>query len=186
MFSMKLKDKYGVIDKTGKVILEPQYGMILDKDDCIDSCIGLPIFHEGLIPLEIGGHYGFIDEKGLLKIEPRFDDTEGFFESLAYASINKKYGYINKEGEWVIKPIYDYAENFSEGLAVVYQNKEGKYIDKKGDVVIEGPFKVAHSFRNGLAKVEMGEILNPGAMGGNIFKFGYIDKKGNLIWKPTR
>ena len=65
-----MASKYGFIDKSGKVVIEPQFD---DAD----------LFSEGLVLVEKDGKWGFIDKSGKVVIEPQFDDAEPFSEGLA-------------------------------------------------------------------------------------------------------
>ena len=83
--------KLGEIDKTGKVVINPQFDWAFD-------------FSEGLAAVEIDGKYGFIDKTGKIVINPQFDWAFNFSEGLAAVEIDGKYGYINKAGTVVIYP----------------------------------------------------------------------------------
>ena len=77
--------------------------------------------------------YGFIDEKGKIAIEPKYQLALDFTEGLAPVGFGEpvndfyaentycegKWGYIDKTGKWAIEPIYDDACCFSEGLASI-------------------------------------------------------------------
>ena len=67
---VKLNDKWGFIDKTGKVRIPIKY----ESKNCFD---------EGLASVAINGKWGFIDVKHNLVIAPEFDEVEDFNLSLA-------------------------------------------------------------------------------------------------------
>ena len=73
---------------------------------------------------------------------------------------------MDHNGSWIIKPQYERAWYFSEGLAPVFISSE----EAKNNIVMFGsklPLKV------------MGWLLDI-SQG----KYGYIDKKGNVVIKP--
>ncbi len=163
-----MDDKWGYIDKTGKMVIEPQF----DK---------VKAFSGGLATVEINGKWGYIDKTGRMVIEPQFDDTGSFSEGLAAAkkTYSGLYEYIDKTGKAVIEPQFEKAGSFSEGLAPVEKPHTGllrigyEYIDKTGKAVIEPQlFNLAESFFEGLAAVEIDG------------KWGYIDKTGKIVIKP--
>ena len=67
---MAKKYGYGYIDKSGKVVIEPQF----DEERA---------FSEGLAQVEKDGKWGFIDKSGKVVIEPQFDWVSDFSEGLA-------------------------------------------------------------------------------------------------------
>ena len=77
----------GFIDKTGRIIIEPQF------EDASD-------FSEGLAKISIHGKYGFIDKTGRIVIKPQFDKASDFREGLATVGIapdkysREKWGFI--------------------------------------------------------------------------------------------
>lgn len=168
----------GFINKTGKTVIdlnvlksraiqEPFIPAFINMDESTLDVDGLIIgrgrspnedkdFHEGLLPLELGEGFGYIDGKGKIQIEPKFTKALRFSEGLAAVSDGKKFGFIDKKGKYVITPIYTIAKSFNEGLAAVSTdgNKFG-FIDKKGTLVIPEKFLTAGQFRNELAKVEV-------------------------------
>lgn len=110
LFPIEVKGQMGYIDKTGKVVIEPQF----DNAE-------LEWFSEGLALVMIGDH----------------KDTEKVDQYGRIPSINHKYGYIDMTGKIVIPPQFDHARPFSEGLAGVETAGKNGYIDKTGVMIIE-------------------------------------------------
>ena len=91
----------------------------------------------------------------------------------------KKYGFINQKGEWIIEPSEHASLNYSEGLVFhsignPYLNPRYGYMDQNGEYVIKPKYKDVSNFSEGLACVTTWG------------KSGYINTKGQWIWKPTR
>lgn len=201
-------EKYGFIDTTGKVVIEPQFDEVLPFSDGFARFQDgknygfvdrngkmLPTrfrwaksFSEGLAvigsPVSIDSgkaenrKSGFINTKGDLVIDYRFDSAEPFSEGLAVACIDRKCGYINRAGAWAIQPTLGHAESFSEGLAVIAA-RDGMelhnfgFIDRNGKIVIPMNYGRARSFSEGLAAVS------------DDHREGYIDTKGHMVIPPT-
>ncbi|MEI3649069.1 MAG: WG repeat-containing protein [Dolichospermum lemmermannii FEM_B0920] len=153
---IKIGDKYGYIDQTGRVVIQPQF------DNAGD-------FSEGMAVIQMGKKYGFFDRKGYLVIPPQFDDAWDFYEGLAIVTIDDKYGYIDKSGQLVISPQFEDAWEFYEGLAMVTIDKKRGYIGKSGQFVISPQFDIAWNFSEGLARVTIDD------------KYGYIGKSGQFV-----
>ena len=143
-------------------------------------------FHDGLAIVKKKSGFGAIDSTGKEVIQCKFNYLGTNFSNglCVYASgtpSHYKYGYINENGDVVIKAQYKYAKTFSEGLAFVEDSKSNKlYINTKGEqVVVANDYDNAFNYHNGLAFV--GKDIGENIYGENEFKYGAIDKKGNLV-----
>lgn len=118
---------------------------------------------------------GYINRKGRVVIEPRYEMANDFGEGLAAVRIKShdSWGFIDKDGKRVISPRFSAVGRFSEGLCAVALNGVWGYIDTKGDDVIERRFDEARSFSEGLAAARIGD------------KWGYIGPDGKWVIEPT-
>lgn len=55
-------------------------------------------FHEELASVKLNGKWGFINNKGLIKICCKYDFAFSFWKGFASVQLNKKDGYVNREG----------------------------------------------------------------------------------------
>ena len=153
----KKDGKFGYIDKTGKMIITPQF------DRAMSFC-------EGLGRVGIGEKQGYVDETGKIVIPLQFDEAYPFHDGLAAARTGEKFGYIDKRGEFVIQPKFDHVEPFFEGIAAVDVGEKWGYIDKKGKYIVEPQYDKVWPFNDGIAPV-----VREGT-------YGYIEKTGKLIY----
>lgn len=176
------QNKYGLIDKTGKEIIEPKFDNIVSD------------FHEGLAPFRIGNKWGFIDTSGKVVIEPRFDVARGFSEGFGRIALKNRsnvaeWGYIDRTGKVVIEPQFEAVGDFSEGLAWVRPFSSGHgYIDTSGKMIIKPKFATAENFRNGIARVTVTgsqTIVDPHGTESKALKYGYVNRTGKYVWKPS-
>lgn len=188
-------NKYGFVDKTGKLVVPCIYDRMEPgrNDDllCVlkDNYYGyLDSTGKEIVPCKYG--LGQNSVNGIMKVFYEWDGKEGFYldstgkemfpivedkqdyngdfyEGLAAVRKQGLCGYIDKNGKEVIPLIYDSAEFFSEGLACVKKDGLFGYIDKNGDVIIPFIYDEAKNFSDGLARVKKNG------------EWGYIDKKGN-------
>lgn len=171
--------KKGWIDRTGKIIVNPQYDSVFDFSEglalvCVGPCDQDHFqgyrYTKGLETeaLEQTFKYGYIDESGKIVINPMFESAEIFSEGLAGVCIGHgcyysrpsdkpkeegKWGFIDKTGAMAIPPQFTYVSTFHEGLAAVSVGGKWGYIDKTGRFVINPQFDSASEFENGLAQV---------------------------------
>jgi len=164
--------KYGYIDKTGKMVIKPQFQWSIK-------------FSEGLAGVRrlnpddgTYGKWGFIDKTGKLVIDYQFDAVGDFGDGLVGVVKNDKLLFIDKNGSVVIDPGIDapgekYKRGvpicFTDGIAVIEKNGKSGAIDKTGKVVINLQYDWFYGFNEGLAAVEKDG------------KFGFIDKTGKVI-----
>ncbi|MBD3327809.1 hypothetical protein GF340_00735 [Candidatus Peregrinibacteria bacterium] len=134
-----------------------------------------------LWPVEKDGKWGFINAKGEMKIQPRFDFAREFSQGLALVDVNKKRGFIRPSGNYAIAPQFFEAASFSNGLAAITKTKkflfidlgagENVYINRLGETVIENDFFELRNFSDNYAAAK---FLPED-------KFAYFDQSGNLI-----
>lgn len=201
LIPVKSGEKWGYIDKQGKIQINPQFNQA-------------NIFIDGLaLVANSDGKFGFINEEGKYVInpiykdasffqdgwalvvsdnsKPQFIDKQGnvkltvnnvdecgiFCDEFALVKSKSKWGFIDKSGSLKIPAIYDAASCFTEELApVMIKDKDGNnswgYINTQGKLEINCQFKEAFHFKNGYAVVSDGK------------KYGYIGKDGKYIINP--
>lgn len=175
--------KYGYINESGKIVINPRFKRSAD-------------FHDGLaVAIADNDLYGYIDKQGAWSIPPQYDYAFDFEDGMACVRTKAAgapdwttlSGYIDRSGKYVIPPKFFDARPFSEGLAYVRlpllpgggitvsgapmplpDTRGGGYIDKTGRFVIQPnpQFGQAYDFSEGLVQVQ--------STGG----FGYVDRTG--------
>lgn len=211
--SWEALNSYGYIDKKGVFVISPQFGnssgffkegIALASVETTNSQRKFTKFgyinKKGEFVIQPQFNSAFFFSEGLAWVSYS-EDSGGFV-----LDPDAKWGCINKAGKFVINPQdYFWPGNFSEGLCyVMFKKVEGGlskfcYIDRNGNVIIQPQFKVANDFHKGWASVNLnddwgiinksGEFFN-GGMIDDIIKikmgnsYGYMDKKGNWIWRP--
>ena len=75
LFPVKIDNKWGFIDKNGKMIVSPEF-------DAVGN------YSESFIPVKIGGVWGFADENGKIKVNPQFTEVRNFSNGYAAVKLN--------------------------------------------------------------------------------------------------
>lgn len=172
---VRLDNKYGLIDKSGKYIVEMIYDEIYLSDN--------------YYKVIKDNKFGLLDINGKIILDLIYDDLQYFYDGLASAKLNGKYGFINKKGNIVIDFIYDYIEHFSEGLSYVKAGRKYGFIDVNGNFIIEiehctfvneydsfqnkfhlSPQKFSHGYCN--VCIDLGNLK---------FKYIFINKNGDML-----
>ena len=99
-------DKYGFMDKAGKLVIDTKYDRAED-------------FLDGLARVSINDKWGFIDKSGKVIIKIKYDEANDFLDGFARVKLNDKWGFIDKNGEIINEIRYDKVMGFSDGLAQV-------------------------------------------------------------------
>lgn len=195
MFLFYTKDEnynywYGFLDKTGKIVVEPQYKDAGHFND------GLALVIRGNEKKSWINEYAFINKKGEIVVDfNTYAKMQSFSEGLAAVNVendNKDvWGYINTKGEVVIAPTYGHAYSFSDGVAIVGKNDKEFVIDTKGEVVFipeKDMVLLEETFEEGLMPAAKGNDLKAkcGFINGTAYvvkdkKLLLIDKKGNVL-----
>ena len=165
-----LDQKYGYIDRTGKLVIPGGYDLANR-------------FFEGraVVCNETAKwrmRKGYIDTDGN-KITPlKLTSASAFRDGLA---VVKRRGrkwrkvtfVIDRAGAVVAELPFSEVKPFSEGLAAASPGDGFGFIDLDGKWVIEPQFDQVEPFQNSLAEVQRGNW------------YGLIDKTGKFIWGPT-
>ena len=93
---VKLYEKWGFIDKNGKVAINPQFEEVWN-------------FSEGLAAVKIEGKWGFINNKGALMIRPQFDSNYSgrFKNGRTKVTIGNRIHTIDHSGLILLDPTCD-------------------------------------------------------------------------------
>lgn len=121
-----------------------------------------------------GRIFGYINDKGLFVIKPKFQMAYDFKYGIAVVLENDKFGVINTKGEYIVEPIYDNIGEFKERRAVFNLNNNVGVIDDKGNIITKRSYNFIGEFSDGLALVAMGYKNGD-------YRYGYINLKGEEV-----
>ncbi|MDO4571161.1 MAG: WG repeat-containing protein [Planctomycetia bacterium] len=181
---IKKDGKWGCMDWSGKLVIPCRFDEISPICDSTLVCVYAKEAGDSRLVERVadrnGNIYDYTFEYDL--------DEENFLLR------NRQTGgcriYNEKKG-WVTRQEYRDVGMPSEGLLYFRDTETGKYgyMDENENVVIPPQFCIAYDFRNGLALVGMegeGLVMMTDSAGFPLMgKFGYINKKGEYVWKPS-
>lgn len=145
--------KWGLIDRTGKLVLKPSYISQIHP------------FHEGLAAAEVldASRIDYLDRDGTIRFSLERHSEIGPIKNtdasggLVVFEKNHKFGFADLSGKPIIPPTFDYCWPFSDGRALVCQKFAGKdrfgYINRLGSLVIPCKYLEAFPFSEGYAVV---------------------------------
>ncbi|MCX7923003.1 MAG: WG repeat-containing protein [Clostridia bacterium] len=195
----------GVIDKTGKYVVEPKYDSINQFSEGLATAYSnqkfsvintqgkvifesegyIDHFHDGRAAFVNGTPgekwlYGYIDKQGKIVIKPRYKSAGNFKNGKAVVELDEGgYAIIDPNSQILKKFNYAFVGDISDGLLPFKEKADGKFgfIDEKGNVVIAPKFSGVEGFVNGRAVVNVSEDYTN-------YQYGLIDKKGKFIIDP--
>jgi len=128
--AVRVGEKWGLIDTTGRLVMEPMY-------ESIATWVSSG-YEDGLIPVRQKRLWGAADISGKLLIAAKYKRLEAFRGGLACAQDSSgKFGYIDTQGDWAIPPTFDWASPlFDNGRAAVWvAGRHIALIDTEGKTV---------------------------------------------------
>ncbi len=187
LFPVLQGGKWGYIDRSGKVVIKPQYD-------------GAYPFYDGVAKVMTGKRFtgekwSYIDAAGKPIIKDlSANRVEDFSEGLGAVCLYKQdevgylCGYVDKTGRWAIEPKFYSSMSFRDGLArTAARDRNSKtgtrevYLDKAGNVALDlGPLPAQNSngFSEGLARFAVS------GQGKEYLPQGFMDKTGKVVIEP--
>lgn len=172
LYPIRVNGKWGYMNNKKEIVIECKF----EKADDFNESFAIV---EGRVP-DKGEHatealIGFIDEKGMMITDFKYDRALPFLDGMALVMKGAKYGYIDKTGKEVIPLQYEDGAMFSEGLAAVKVNGKNGFVNKQGEMVIKPAYERSchvSEFSDGLAPVYT--TIDDGPA-------GYIDPTGEMV-----
>jgi hypothetical protein len=195
----KASENYGLIDQTGKYILELKYKSIIASEsifavmtfDNHSFLVGdnghiikpdipgeIGTFTEGKASIKFGELYGFIDQTGEIVVKPQYNYVQDFQNGKALVHVRAgQDALLNEKGEQIHTYNVQYIDSFSEGLAAtrLTENSKFGFINEEGELIIAEKYETADSFHEGLAVVSLSSFEN---------QTGLINTKGDYVLQP--
>jgi hypothetical protein len=155
--------KVGVMNLNGDVLIPPE-----KYDGNMWTC-----FSEGMAALiePETRKFGYMNLKGELVINYKYDWANKFNDNVASVNINDKWGYVDGSGKEIIPIQYSFATDFSNNVAYVEINNKKMLIDKKGSVVLD-----LSKYLGVVAQIDFG-MLNVQTKEG----WGFLDIQGKQL-----
>ncbi len=186
---VNIKGKWGMIDKLGKIVIQPRwrslssfrediamarsfsgtyYGLSRSDDTLFsikaEECLPLS---GGRARINFKGQWGYIDKDGTVTIPPTYDKTTDFSEGYAAVKNDRGWTIIDGDGNEITNNSYDKVIPPKEEMIRVKENGKWNFINVKTlHNLSSTPFSMAGPFNEGLAVVRDDTGL------------GLIDKKG--------
>lgn len=192
-FILEQNGKYGVIDKSGNIVIDADYEAVQIPNPSKDIFICIKEYNQDTKEYatvvyngkkeEILSNYNNVQA---VAIFTNINSTPYERSVLTYKE-NGKYGLIDLQGKEITKPIYDEISsiNYKEGTFLVKQNEQEGIINMKGKTIIKCEYESVTSdnyYNEDQNNEKAGFIVSKKTDDG--YRFGYINYRGSKIVKP--
>lgn len=161
--------KWGYIDATGKIIVQPTY---YSAGKFVEGFAKISKYNERDEYL-----YGFINHLGQEVIPPKFATVSDFDGGVARVKIRNQYHYLLKNGSILTTQGFDEIQVATNGISIFKKNGLYGYANINGRVIIPAKFTRAYNF-----SAEGFAIVSTNTDRKN--EFGFINQQGNFIVEP--
>lgn len=144
-------------------------GVIVDRGKQPENAEVIFEESEGLRGIKKDGRYGFVDDRGRLRIANRYEAIKPFSGTLAAVKILGRWGFINHQDNIAVQPVYDDVQPFANSVAVVKQKDFFGLIDKTGKLLFPVRYDSILVLNEKLVKLRQGAL------------WGLADTKGKMI-----
>lgn len=136
---------------------------------------------EGFRGIKRNGRYGFIDEKGRLRIANRYEGIGQFHHGLAAVKILGKWGFVDKNDKIAVNPSFEEVSEFFNGLAIAKKQKYG-FIDREGRIILETRYDSIYKIGTGNFIITLNNLKGLSNQEGRVLiepRFEYVQDLGN-------
>jgi hypothetical protein len=137
---------------------------------------------EGLRAIQRDGKYGFVDNRGRLRIANRYDDVKPYTDGLAAIKLRGHWGYISHQDKIVVQPIYDEVVPFKGGFSLVKQKGFFGLIDITGKQVLTTRYENIDVLPNKRLRVTQGGLTGLADANGRVMimpRYQFVDDLNN-------
>lgn len=141
---------WGFVDPQGHEVLECVFGY----DDNV-----YPVYKSGLANVKFRENWGYVDLKGKIAIEFKYEYALPFDGEIAAVQLDGKWGFVNRKGKEIIPLKYDISDSFpvfKDGLCPVSIEGKYGYINRNGEEIIPLIYDYSSNFENGKGPVRLG------------------------------
>lgn len=135
------KNKFGLKDLDGNIIVDADYQKIIRLDDT--SWI-----------IQKKNRFGIMDCDGNYLIKPKFRHAERILGKFAKLGNDNDYGIYNARGEVVVEPVYSKIDLLFGGMFLTYKNYYYGVVDFEGKTLLENRFDDIYMPQSNIMRIE--------------------------------
>jgi hypothetical protein len=169
LISRQRGTKYSFLNRQGEFLFD-QLADSLGINGRPGSVRRVGIFSEGLLPVQMGRSWGYLDEQGKVAISAQFAAAGSFAGGLAPVQLKQSWLFINPQGEPLGKQTYQRARAFAERRSAVRKGGKWGFVDPAGKLRIKARYDKVADFRAGVVVVKKRDV-------------GLVDSTGNTLLK---
>lgn len=158
MCRIESKGKWGFIDETGKIIVDPKYDFVFD-------------YVNGYSKVRAKNQkFGSIDKNGKVIVPPIYDDVSNVKNDMIVVCNKGKYAVLNTSGKTILPMIYTAPPDYDPATGLFIVRKDSKYgfVNKYNKIVVPIKYDSVKQFTSQMARVKVGSL------------YGYINLSGKV------
>jgi hypothetical protein len=152
--------KFGVVSKSGKIILPCLYDNIYQEypRDIYEHDLWQCVF-EGIASVELNGTWGLVDTTGNYRTHIIYDALQGASEGIVAAEVKGQTGFIDVQGKKIIPFVFDWTDQpWKNGIGTAHLGESEMLVNRQGIIITselgsDGPASVSDLKRR--------EVLDP-------------------------
>jgi hypothetical protein len=143
---VKLKDKFGIIDLSGKFVVPAVNSSLGDVSKWV-------AFSKGKL-------WGYVDLNNKIIVSPMYEAAESFQGDFALAELMAQKGIINKEGSWVIRPEYSEIKKIGKDMFLVSKGANYGILSSEGLTLVDLNYQQIRQLQSNLIVLINSENLD--------------------------
>lgn len=170
--SIQWHKSHFVLEREGGIALMKEDGkLVLQPEESYQRVSG---YGEGYFLVQKDNRWGYVDDRGRLRISNRYEGGTPFQEERAAVLLRGKWGFIDKQEKIQIQPYYEMVTPFLKGKSIVSLSDKFGLIGTSGEEVLEVKWKSIHRLPTGNYLVR--DFSD---------RMGLVDEDGSFILRPA-
>jgi hypothetical protein len=158
--AVSVVSQFGLVDRDGSFVVPPSLPFI-----------GHVKNQRAAFRAKQGGKLGYMDERGVVLCEPKYDECTTFVEGLACAREGDMWCVVDRDIKAIATFRADEVYEFSDQMAMVVHDEGVGYIDQMGVLRVSPRYSFGDPFDKGLARVDDRNVEC------------YVNREGAEVWR---
>ena len=161
-FSISARQAYLFYEDVAVVSRDDKtYELMNKKGEIFKTLTGIETLKfcmDGMLAARENGKWGFINDKGDMRVNAKYDSTDSFKNGYGRIKMGLKWGIVDKSGTEIFEPKYDNILPGENGLFIFYDKQWG-VMDKSGKILIPPNYSTITPFQKEKALAKLNKTF---------------------------